>query len=92
MMLSSPAEDSTEGTVGGKATEWLIIDDNNVDRFGHEGETVIPGAGTRWSFLHRELDDPLNPNFDPGLHNEIEGHWNKNTEPQCVRLLSNCGV
>ena len=38
---------------GGKSSEWLFIDDKHVDRFGHEGETVIPGSGTKWEHLHR---------------------------------------
>jgi hypothetical protein len=83
MVLAQPQDGATHEITGGKASEWLIIDDNDVDRFGHEGETVIPGAGTRWSFLHREPDDPQNPNFDPGLMNENEpgSRWNRQSEP-----------
>ena len=29
--------------------EWRFIDANRVDRFTHEGDTLIPGAGVRWS-------------------------------------------
>eukprot|EP01047_Picozoa_sp_COSAG01_P009464 COSAG01_NODE_389_length_17708_cov_111.404452_4_plen_79_part_00 len=28
-----------------KKSEWLLIDPDHRDRFGHEGDTVIPGAG-----------------------------------------------
>ena len=36
-----------------KQSEWLFIDTARADRFGHEGDTIIPGAGTRWKHLHR---------------------------------------
>ena len=36
-----------------KTSEWLFIDPSFKDRFGHEGGTVIPGAGTKWTHLHR---------------------------------------
>jgi hypothetical protein len=29
--------------------EWRFIDAQRVDRFTHEGDTLIPGAGVRWS-------------------------------------------
>lgn len=35
-----------------KKSEWLLIDPDHRDRFGHEGDTVIPGAGAvpaRWA-------------------------------------------
>ena len=43
-------------TAGGKGTEWLFCDDEKVDRFGHVGDTVIPGAGPKWAHLHRDSD------------------------------------
>jgi hypothetical protein len=47
-MVAAPEDDSKGYTAtGGKSSEWLFIDSSYVDRFGHEGETVIPGAGTR---------------------------------------------
>jgi hypothetical protein len=39
---------------GGKRSEWLFIDPNRKDRFGHEGDTIIPGCCDRWKHLHRE--------------------------------------
>jgi hypothetical protein len=39
---------------GGKNSEWLLIDPERRDRFGHEGETIIPGCCERWRHLHRE--------------------------------------
>lgn len=41
-------------TVGGGRNEWLLVDAAGTARFGHPGETVIPGAGTRWGHLHRD--------------------------------------
>ena len=55
-------------TVGGKETEWLFCDDEQQDRFGHVGNTVIPGAGPKWSHLHRRASgiapEPSNPPAD----------------------------
>ena len=46
--------------MGGKKSEWVIIDSSGRDRFGHEGETVIPGAGARWQHLHRATVEERN--------------------------------
>ena len=32
---------------------FIFKDGSGFDRFGHPGETVIPGAGERWMHLHR---------------------------------------
>ena len=47
------ANDAAYETVGGRKTEWLLINNEGHDVFGHEGDTVIPGSGDRWHFLHR---------------------------------------
>ena len=36
--------------------EWVFIDPEGRARFSHEGDTIIPGAGVRWSFLHRSIE------------------------------------
>ena len=53
--MDSPTDPEAAGytAIGGKSSEWVIIDSNGRDRFGHKGETVIPGAGTNWQHLHR---------------------------------------
>ena len=28
--------------------EWRLIDQSRTDRFAHDGDTLIPGAGSRW--------------------------------------------
>lgn len=28
--------------------EWVFIDEFNHERFAHEGDTIVPGSGTRW--------------------------------------------
>ena len=43
----------TSGKATGKKEEWLLIDDQNRQRFMHEGRTIIPGSGKRWRHLHR---------------------------------------
>ena len=60
MGLAMGAEDGASyETFGGKGSEWLIIDSQLHDRFGHVGETVIPGAGAAWEHLHRSA--PFGP-------------------------------
>ena len=37
----------------GDDSEWLLLDAECRDRFRHNGNTIIPGSGQRWSHLHR---------------------------------------
>ena len=53
-LVKSPEPDDGYEAVGGKASEWLFIDPDHRDRFGHEGATVIPGSGRDWVHLHRK--------------------------------------
>lgn len=32
--------------------EWVFIDPFGKERFSHEGDTIIPGAGVRWKHIH----------------------------------------
>jgi predicted Zn-dependent protease len=34
--------------------QWLFVDEKNVDRFAHVGDTIVPGAGTRWKHVHKQ--------------------------------------
>jgi hypothetical protein len=52
-LVSGAEEGANYETHGGKSSEWLIIDDKQHDRFAHEGDTVIPGAGIKWTHMHR---------------------------------------
>lgn len=53
-LVASPDEDDDYNAVDPeKASEWLFIDPDRADRFGHPGDTIIPGAGRKWSHLHR---------------------------------------
>lgn len=45
--------DSEEDTDACSESEWCLIDNYGMERFSHEGDTVIPGAGHRWKHLHR---------------------------------------
>jgi len=38
----------------GQDSEWLLIDPERKDRLRHDGETILPGSGTRWSHVHRD--------------------------------------
>ena len=54
VLVASPSKDDGYTAVDpDKETEWLLIDPQRVERFGHAGETIIPGAGKKWSHLHR---------------------------------------
>lgn len=53
-LVKSPAPEDGYEAVGGHDSEWLFIDSDHRDRFGHEGATVIPGSGTDWVHLHRK--------------------------------------
>ena len=33
--------------------EWVFLDEFNRERFRHDGDTIVPGAGTRWK--HKKL-------------------------------------
>ena len=52
---SPPAElaDPPYSPVGGKNSEWIIIDDKGVDRFGHAGDTVIVSRNVVLWFSYR---------------------------------------
>ncbi|CAD7928519.1 unnamed protein product [Amoebophrya sp. A25] len=50
----SSEEDSDDDEVHNlRKREWLVIDQRGKDRFRHDGDTIIPGAGTSWKHLHR---------------------------------------
>jgi len=34
--------------------EWVFITKTGQDLFRHKGDTIVPGAGTRWKHLHRK--------------------------------------
>jgi hypothetical protein len=72
-LVSAPAEDMGEEVNyevhGGKASEWLLINTESHDVFGHEGDTVIPGAGIKWTHLHRSA--PHGPAAAPNKEDEF---------------------
>ena len=57
MVLARPPEGY--GAVGRKSTEWMFVDKKGHDKFGHAGETIIPGAGDSWS--HAKRRPPFGP-------------------------------
>lgn len=44
-------EVNEEGRKVAKRTHWVLIDENHKPRFAHEGDTILPGAGTSWWHL-----------------------------------------
>ena len=34
--------------------EWMFTDGFGKDRFTHEGDTIVPGAGVRWKHVHEK--------------------------------------
>lgn len=47
-----------EGRKTASATEWVFFDRDGNARFRHKGETILPGAGTAWSHVHKETPKP----------------------------------
>lgn len=37
---------------------WVITDEFGVERFSHDGDTIIPGAGVRWKHVHQKAAPP----------------------------------
>ena len=37
--------------------EWVFQDPTGRDRFTHKGNSIIPGAGTRWAFAHPDAEE-----------------------------------
>jgi hypothetical protein len=70
MMLYVNAKDTGHEPVGGrtKDSEWVFVDTTWRDRFAHEGQTYLPGAGRKWSPVHRErhFPDRKSPGFVVG--------------------------
>eukprot|EP00929_Paragymnodinium_shiwhaense_P081220 TRINITY_DN42455_c0_g1_i1.p1 TRINITY_DN42455_c0_g1~~TRINITY_DN42455_c0_g1_i1.p1 ORF type:complete len:1097 (-),score=273.11 TRINITY_DN42455_c0_g1_i1:353-3589(-) len=44
---------SSEDDSDDPENEWVFIDPRGQERLGHKGDTIIPGAGTRWKHLKR---------------------------------------
>jgi hypothetical protein len=67
VLVTGPSEEDGYAAVDPeKETEWLLIDPQRTERFGHAGETIIPGAGLRWSHLHRyQRSRTFRDNRDP---------------------------
>lgn len=61
MCLTTKDNSNPWGNYGGGANEWLLIDDERKDRFGHLGETIIPGSGDRWGHLDSRWGGAMEP-------------------------------
>ena len=46
---------------------WAFLDEFHKDRFTHDGDTIVPGAGTRWTHFHAR-SEPVSaaPDVEPG--------------------------
>jgi len=53
--LVTASEDVRHAT--GRNTEWLLIDNDGSVRFRHDGDTLIPGSGRRWSHTRRATSE-----------------------------------
>ena len=55
-LVKAPEPDAGyEAVDPSKKSEWLLIDPDHRDRFGHAGDTVIPGAGACYGAVIRPL-------------------------------------
>lgn len=50
--------DAPKGSYMEADAEWLFIDPSGRDRFSHIGDTIVPGSGKRWKFVHRGQPRP----------------------------------
>jgi hypothetical protein len=50
-LADGPGDDKPYRAYGDKKSEWVMVDTEHKDRFGHVGETIIPGSGDRWGHL-----------------------------------------
>lgn len=80
VLASAPKKDASGEapytTKGGKEEEWLFLDPDNFSRFGHVGDTWIPGAGKQWRHLHRREpwgnSDTASSVVDPSGKKQVE--------------------
>jgi tetratricopeptide (TPR) repeat protein len=83
-LVDKPSPEKGYGPYGGGSNEWLIIDSNGKDRFGHVGDTIIPGSGDRWGHLDSRYGGAMEPEDDPLLFEEadidIDGNVNHNNK------------
>ena len=63
MGLADGPDEATTGyrAYGDLKTEWLFVDEDFKDRFGHPGETIIPGSGERWGHLDSRWGGAMEP-------------------------------
>ena len=53
LIYSHQSQDEDEDKDGKR--EWVFINPDGEQILRHAGDTIIPGAGTRWKHLHRKL-------------------------------------
>eukprot|EP01062_Namystynia_karyoxenos_P007276 TRINITY_DN12559_c0_g1_i1.p2 TRINITY_DN12559_c0_g1~~TRINITY_DN12559_c0_g1_i1.p2 ORF type:complete len:936 (+),score=296.76 TRINITY_DN12559_c0_g1_i1:116-2809(+) len=82
VLVDRSSEDGADsGKFGDMEREWLLVDETAVDRFSHEGDTIIPGAGTRWTLCGtgRQDDDELPWQvialLDGGVLQDLRAHY-----------------
>ena len=46
--------------------EWVFMDEFGKDRFSHEGDTIVPGAGVRWKHVHTHVDSSVTEGANTG--------------------------
>ncbi|CAD7928001.1 unnamed protein product [Amoebophrya sp. A120] len=63
-MDDSDEEDSDDEVSALHKREWLFVDPQGRDRFRHDGDTIIPGAGVSWKHLHRQPSTPVEESCD----------------------------
>jgi tetratricopeptide (TPR) repeat protein/cell division protein FtsN len=54
---------------------WAFLDEFHKDRFTHEGDTIVPGAGTRWKHFHAkapEAGSNAAPDAEPSASSSAE--------------------
>ena len=60
-LVDAPGPEKRYRAYGDGRSEWLFIDPDGKDRFGHKGETIIPGSGERWGHLDSRYGGAMEP-------------------------------
>jgi Xaa-Pro aminopeptidase len=73
--------------------EWVFIDRTGKDWFKHKGDTIVPGAGTRWKHLHRSPESAAAAAQGDQLEGLLAARFEFETKRRgCGRLAYPCVV
>lgn len=66
--------------------EWVFLDEFNFPRFCHDGDTIVPGAGTRWKHVHKKAPETCVSETEKTLDNWRELETDGENTPHTTAL------